>query len=128
MEYWFCLGLVSVYFICCLVYLLWQRKTGLQYSDKGNLITVAAVGAAALICAVVLSVDVPSAVSGGEKIYTNELPRRLTWSPHISFVITDNEDLKRLKGGNWNKYDKYGNYCIRYTKYIKVVLDIEKLD
>ena len=73
-------------------------------------------------------VDIPSALSGGEKVYTSELPTLQKYGHYMSFNITDNEELKFLHGCNWNKYEKYGNYCISYTKHTKYVLDIKKLD
>ena len=75
-----------------------------------------------------LSIDIPSALSGGEEIYVNELPTRIAFSINIVYVDTDDEILKQLKGCDWNKYEKYGNYRIRYTKFNKIVLDIERLD
>lgn len=35
---------------------------------------------------------------------------------------------EQIKLGNWGHYEKYGNYCIRYTEPIKFVLEIKPLD
>lgn len=72
--------------------------------------------------------DIPSALNGGEIIYTNELPVQICLS-HSLNTASDNPDLENLKCFiNLNKYDRYGNYRIRYTKLNRLVLEIEKLD
>lgn len=73
-------------------------------------------------------IDLPSAIMGGKEIYVDELPTVERWTSNISFIRTDNEELKHLKLGNWEHYEKYGNYCIRYTEPIKFVLEIKPLD
>lgn len=128
MVYWVSLSLALVCLTCSIAYIVWEGKIGYQCADKGDLITVIIVAVISLFVTINLSIDLPSALSGGEKIYVGELPERQYFGQYISYVITDNEDLRHLKGGAWDKYDKYGNYCIRYTKFIKIVLDIEKLD
>lgn len=73
------------------------------------------------------AVDIPSALSGGEMMCVDELPRRIG-SGRIKQFITDNPELKELTGYDPNNYEQYGHYHIRYTKIHKFVLDIEKID
>lgn len=75
-----------------------------------------------------LAIDLPSALSGGREIYVNELPTRCVISKSLSYIKTDNKELKHLKLGNWEKYEKYGNYRITYTIPIKFVLNIELIE
>lgn len=75
-----------------------------------------------------LAIDLPSAICGGQEIYVDELPTVEHWGTHISFIKTDNKELKHLKLADWEMYEKCGNYRIKYTKPIKFVLKIEKLN
>lgn len=76
---------------------------------------------------ILFCMDIPSALSGGEEIYVNELPTTVNYLT-IRKHYTDNKELRHLKGRDWNKYEKYGYYRIRYTKLTRFVLSVEKLD
>ncbi|MCI8520570.1 MAG: hypothetical protein HFE51_02135 [Clostridia bacterium] len=72
--------------------------------------------------------DIPSARSGGEVIYVDELPDVIQTSHYSHIYSKKYPELNGLKNFNPYKYEKYGHYRIRYTKLTKHFLDIEKLD
>lgn len=127
MIYWFTLSFFSLCLIGCILYML-KRKIKDKDLDKETLALNISLTCIPLFITALLILDIPSALSGGEKVYTSELPTLQKYGHYMSFNITDNEELKLLHGCNWNKYEKYGNYCISYTKHTKYVLDIKKLD
>lgn len=131
MYYWISLIFLFTVFIAILLYnilfkLIQKKKNGNTKRDIfSNFIIPLCV---ILIFLIPLSIDIPSALSGGQEIYVNELPTYIGWSTYFSYVKTDNKLLKHMQGCNWDRYEKYGNYRIRYTKFTKFVLEIEKLD
>lgn len=127
MNYWGTLIFFFVVLAVALLYILKKRITDKEMK-KDEFVIVTAIACLAFLFIVPLSLDIPSAVNGGQEVYTNELPTRYNFGLCCSFVETDNKELKQLRLGNWNKYEKYGDYRVRYTKFTKIVLDIEKLE
>lgn len=74
-----------------------------------------------------LTIALPSAICGGQEIYVTELPTVKGFG-RFTYIETDNEELKHLNLVAWDMYEKYGNYRITYTKPIKFMLDIEKIE
>lgn len=124
MGYWVSLILSFSAVVFVGIY-IWKKKNNIK---KGDLAAVIVFGYVALAGFVILSIDLPSAVSGGREIYINELPKVVRRGRYLSFTKTDNEELKHLKLGNWEHYEKYGHYRVRYTEPIKFVLDIEPIE
>ncbi|NDO20294.1 hypothetical protein FMM68_11620 [Lachnospiraceae bacterium MD329] len=107
--------------------MIWKKRIkddDMENDVFGVIIFVACVS---FICLIPFSIDIPCALRGGQEMYVNELPS-YTGFGKFQRTITDNEELKRLKGCNWAFSEKYGDYRICYTKVTKIVLDIEKLD
>lgn len=74
--------------------------------------------------------DIPSAMKGGVTVYTEELPS-ITYAFHSWYTVSDNPELTRLQGFNskkYREYEKYGNYRIRYTKFNRFILELERID
>lgn len=96
--------------------------------DKLGFAVSAVLTAVFLFYTVMCCMDIPSALNGGEAVYTNELPDRVYYM-HSLRTVSDNPELVNLKCFNPPaEYEKYGNYRIQYTKLNKFVLEIEKLD
>ena len=130
MLYWISfiiLFVSSLAVLLCLLHML-KNKRKHDYMEKETFVVFIVIFCVILFFLIYMSTDIPSALSGGQDLYVNELPTRIVFGPHVSYVDTDNEELKHLSGCDWNAYEKYGNYHIRYTKHTKFVLDIEKLD
>lgn len=98
-----------------------------ENEDKLTLVTMIVPMLLISTAFVAYCIDIPSALKGGETVYTNELPET-TYAMHSWHTISDNPELKHLQGCRFDKYEKYGNYRIRYTKLNRLVLEIEKLD
>ena len=127
MFYWITLIILLVLLLAIILY-IWRKKIVKKEMENDIFGSLIVVGCMLSLAALLLSIDIPSALKGGQEVYVNELPT-YHYAGHLySHIETDNEELKNLKFGNWNKYEKYGHYRIRYTKFIKFVLDIEKLD
>jgi len=121
MSYWITLVILCV-FACGLIYFMWRER-----AKKEVCYAITALLCIPFLFIVIMGLDIPNALKGGEEIYVNELPERIG-TGRISYTITDDDTLRHLQGCNWNKYEKYGNYRIRYTKLTKFVLDVEKLE
>ena len=100
------------------------KKESIEKITLGISISLACV---LLSLIILFCMDIPSALSGGEEIYVNELPITVNYFA-IRKNFTDNKELRHLKRRDWNKYEKYGHYRIRYTKLTQFVLSVEKLD
>ena len=109
------------YFIC---YVNWQSVLDMENDVFGMLVFVACLS---FIFLIPCTIDIPCALRGGQEMYVNELPSYIGFGT-LRHTVTDNKELKRLMGCNWDAYDKHGNYRICYTSVTKIVLDIEKLD
>ncbi|MCI8979866.1 MAG: hypothetical protein HFE52_04275 [Clostridia bacterium] len=127
MGYWIILIILFIILIGILFF-GWKKIIVDKNTDKEVLGGLVFFICMLLVFLIPLSIDIRSALKGGQEIYVNELPTRRTWGAFSSYIDTDNEVLKDLIGCNWNVYEKYGNYHIRYTKFTKFVLDVEKLD
>ncbi len=128
MVYWILLIISLAVLTAIGIYIWVKEKVYYENIEKGDFAALIIIGGIALAGFVTLSIDLPSAIMGGKEIYVDELPTVERWTSNISFIRTDNEELKHLKLGNWEHYEKYGNYCIRYTEPIKFVLEIKPLD
>lgn len=128
MEYWIFLSIALLVFVSSVIYIVWKEKIKYEYMERTDFVITIVIAFISLLCTIVLSIDLPSVLSGGQEIYVNELPTSYRVTNYFSYTVTDNEELRHLKGVNWNKYEKNGNYRIRYTKFTKLVLDVEKLD
>lgn len=127
MTYW---GLLII-FLAVLIAIgifIWKKRIKDDDMENKDFITLIVIAAIVFVLTVILSIDIPNALSGGKEIYVNELPTSYMLGQYISYVVTDNEELRHLKGVNWNKYEKNGNYRIRYTKFTKFVLGVEKVE
>lgn len=127
MDYWFFLIALSVTLIAIGLF-IWKKRIKDDDMTNEDLTACILIGCLVLAFLIPFVIDLPSAINGGQEIYVNELPVCYSFGTHISYIETDNEELKHLKLGNWNKYEKYGNYCIRYTEPIKFVLEITPID
>lgn len=127
MCYWIYLIIALICLVSSIIYMMY-RKLIKNHMNKADFITLIIIMIISGFFTIILSIDIPNALNGGERMYVSELPERRNLGAYISYVITDNEELKLLKNGDWNKYEKYGDYCIRYTKFTKIVLNIEKLN
>ena len=131
MQYWiFTIGLLVIIIAIIITILILLLKKGIKDNDENldNFKTFVILGCISIVCFLPFAIDLPSALCGDEEIYVNELPTRHNCGGYLSTVKTDNKQLKHLKLGEWEKYEKYGNYRIRYTKPIKFVLDIEPIE
>lgn len=127
MEYWILLS----FFLAILIVIgvtIWKKRIKDDDMENKDFIALIVIAGIVFVLTVILSIDIPNALSGGQEIYVNELPTSYKVTNYISYAVTDNEELRHLKGVDWNKYEKNGNYRIRYTKFTKFVLDIEELD
>lgn len=127
MTYWIILIGLFVFFVACLI-VIWKKRIKDDDMENNDFIALVIVVAAVLVFTVILSIDIPSALSGGKEIYVNELPTTYRYGQLSVYVETDNEELRHLQGVDWNRYEKNGNYRIRYTKFTKFVLSVEKID
>lgn len=127
MRYWLLLILLFVVIIAIGVY-IWKKTIRDNNIENSDLALMIILGCMTLAGFIILSIDIPSAICGGQEMYVDELPTVEHWGTHISFIKTDNEELKHLKLADWERYEKYGHYRIRYTKLNKCVLEIEKID
>lgn len=126
MIYWiFLIGSFIVLVIS--LFFIWKKRIKDDNMENETLGVTIAVACVSLICLITFSLDIPCALRGGQEMYVTELPS-YTGFGTFQRTITDNEELRHLNGCNWDAYEKYGHYHIRYTKITKVVLDIEKLD
>lgn len=127
MRYWLLLILLFVVIIAIGIY-IWKKTIRDNNIENSDLALMIILGCMTLAGFIILSIDIPSAINGGQEMYVDELPTVEHWGTHISFIKTDNEELKHLKLADWERYEKYGHYRIRYTKLNKCVLEIEKID
>lgn len=81
----------------------------------------------ALIAAVYFGIDIPSALSGGQKIYVDKFPDVASTS-YCQFVYADGQQFISFNGYDPDKYEQDTAYCITYTKYTKSILNIEKVE
>lgn len=127
MEYWILLS----FFLAILIVIgvtIWKKKIKDDDMENKDFIALIVIAGIVFVLTVILSIDIPNALSGGQEIYVNELPTSYRVTNYFSYAVTDNEELRGLRGVDWNKYEKNENYRIRYTKFTKFVLDIEELD
>lgn len=127
MIYWIILIGLFVFFVACLI-VIWKKRIKDDNMENNDFIVFIMLAAVALVFTVILSIDIPSALSGGKEIYVNELPTTYRYGQLFVYVDTDTEELRHLMGVDWNRYEKNGNYRIRYTKFTKFVLSVEKID
>lgn len=127
MSYWICLIILFIMFVF-IVFIIWKEKQQKSELESNTVAILILITFIILSLTILLSIDMPSALNGGEVIYVSELPTTVNYGLVIQKNFTDNEELQYLRGCNWNRYEKYGNYRIRYTKLTKIVLDVEKLD
>lgn len=131
MWYWSALSIILILLIG-LSFCIWKIK--FKDDEKDNEMERGECAAKLIITVIlfiplaILCIDIPSALRGGETVYTTELPTCYRYSKFHTEVITDNEELRHLRGPNWNRYEKYGKYRISYTHFTKIVLKVEKLD
>ena len=125
MLYWIFLIILFVTLIGSLFW-IWRKR--IKDDDMENDVFGMLVFAACLsfIFLIPCTIDIPCALRGGQEMYVNELPSYIGFGT-LRRTVTDNKELKRLTGCNWDAYDKHGNYRICYTSVTKIVLDIEKL-
>lgn len=127
MQYWILtIGLFASIMVIGIILLKKGIKDKNIKSEDFKIFIV--LGCIAIVCFIPFAIDLPSALNGGQEIYVNKLPTCHNCGGYLSFLKTDNEQLKHLKLGEWKKYEKYRNYHIRYTKPIKFVLDIEPIE
>lgn len=127
MIYW--ILTISLFIAIAVVGLiLWKKYVKHKNISSDDFKDLIIIGCFLSVLFVPLAIDLPSALCGGREIYVNELPTRCVISKSLSYVKTDNKELKHLKLGNWERYEKYGNYRITYTIPIKFVLNIELIE
>lgn len=127
MEYWILLS----FFLAILIVIgvtIWKKRIKDDDMENKDFIALIVIAGIVFVLTVILSIDIPNALSGGQEIYVSELPTSYRVTQYFSYAVTDNEELRGLRGVDWNKYEKNGNYRIRYTKFTKFVLNIEELD
>lgn len=127
MLYWIPLIILFALLLIFLLY-IWKKRIKDKEMNDQDLGMIVFVCCAVFAFLVWMGIDIPSALSGGEEIYATELPETVQLGKIVTYSITDNDELRDLKGVDWNRYEKYGNYHIRYTKFNKFVLKVEKLD
>lgn len=127
MTYWILL-IVFIAVLIAIGLFIWKKRIKDDDMENSDFITLIVIASVVFVLTVILSIDIPNALSGGKEIYVNELPTSYRITQYFSQTVTDNEELRHLKGVDWNKYEKNGNYRIRYTKFTKFVLSIEKVD
>lgn len=127
MLYWITLIILLALLLMIAIYIWIMRKVKKEM-DNESFCILTVTDCIVLLIVLWMSLDIMSALQGGQELYVNELPTYHYAGRFFSYVETDNEELKHLNGCDWNKYEKYGNYRIRYTRFTKFVLDIEKLD
>lgn len=127
MQYW--ISTICLFVIIAVIGLvLWKKGIKDDDMEPDTFKTLIVLGCILLLVFIPFAADLPSALSGGQEIYVNELPTRYIIGTHISYVKTDNKQLKHFKLGEWEKYEKYGNYRIKYTKHFKFVLAIDSVE
>lgn len=127
MEYWILLIIFLAVLIAIGIF-IWVKRIKNDDMENKDFITLIAIAGIVFVLTVILSIDIPNALSGGQEIYVNELPTSYRVTNYFSYAVTDNEELRGLRGVDWNKYEKHGNYRIRYTKFTKFVLSVEMID
>lgn len=127
MTYWILLIMFFAVLIAIGLF-IWKKRIKDDDMENRDFITLIVIASVVFVLTVILSIDIPNALSGGKEIYVNELPTSYRITQYFSQIVTDNQELRHLKGVDWNKYEKNGNYRIRYTKFTKFVLSIEKVD
>lgn len=127
MIYWISLVFLFIVFVF-FVFIIWKEKPKSDESESNIFFVLKLIAYTILLIFILLCIDIPSALNGGEEMYVNELPRTIYSGTVIQQTYSDNKELNRLRGCNWNAYEQYGSYRIRYTKLTKYVLDVEKLD
>lgn len=127
MTYWILL-IVFIAVLIAIGLFIWKKRIKDDDMENRDFITLIVIASVVFVLTVILSIDIPNALSGGKEIYVNELPTSYRITQYFSQIVTDNQDLRHLKGVAWNKYEKNGNYRIRYTKFTKFVLSIEKVN
>lgn len=129
MQYWILtIGLFIIIIVIGIIIVILKKRMKDDKATSDDFKTLIVLGCVVIICFIPFAIDLPSALCGGDEIYVNELPTRYIYGSCLSIVETDNEQLKHLKLGEWEKYEKYGNYRIRYTKPIKFMIDIEPIE
>ena len=129
MWYWFALSLMFALLIGFgLFTFIRVKKHKDEEPERNELTACIIIDVIILIPFIMLCIDIPSALSGGETLYVTELPMCYSYGHFCNYVVTDNEELRHLKGPNWNRYEKYGDYRISYTRFTKFVLSVDELD
>ncbi len=124
MGYWiFLLFLFAL--LALMIFLIYMTKK----KDNDRNIIYAGIITCGVICIMLtlLCIDIPCALSGGEKIYVNEVPKVINIG-HFQFIYIDGKRFASYIGFDPDDYEPNTRYCISYTKFTKSFLGIEKVE
>lgn len=124
MGYWFLIIFIFIVLgttIFCACYSKVKEK---NTEDFG--ISVFAV-CLSLVFTICFGIDIPDALSGGQKIYVDKFPNVVSMQ-YCQLVSADGQQFISFSGYNPDKYEQNAEYCITYTKFTKSVLDIKKIE
>ena len=103
----------------------------LQYTIRKRLYKVifgvsAVFSIISLIFILYLSIDIPNALSGREEMYVSEFSV-VAQGDYSQIVAADNLLLFSFNKYDSGKHEQDAKYCIKYTKHIGVVMEIERV-
>ena len=90
MLYWISfiiLFVSSLAVLLCLLHML-KNKRKHDYMEKETFVVFIIIFCVILFFLIYMSTDIPSALSGGQDLYVNELPTRIVLGPHVSYVLS----------------------------------------
>lgn len=122
MGYWCFIVLTFLIFAAAIIFFCY-RKIKKQETNVDIIICACVFGLTFFI----FGIDIPSALSGGEKVYVEKFPH----IEKLQFTVmlnVDGELLFSFRDYDPEKYEQDAEYCITYTKFTKSVLNIEKLE
>lgn len=124
MQFWL---LLIVYLAIITILIILAINSSKNADSKGIVISAVIGCIITFVLSVPLIIDVPSAIRGGETLYLDSFPKIYEiGNHHICAAVTDDITLYSLGKYNSDKYEQDAQYCIKYTKFFKIILDIEK--
>lgn len=81
----------------------------------------------ALSLTVYFGIDIPYALNGGQEIYVDKFPAVASMEC-FQLINTGEQQFISFKSYNPDKYEQDAEYCITYTKFTKIILNIEKVE
>lgn len=121
MGYWIMLIIIFIFAAAAGIgaYLARKENDGAEFKTGVVLSCVFAV------VFIYFCLDIPDAVSGGQKIYVNGFPKIVN-AQCRQIIYADGRRFVSFNSYRPEKYEQEAVYCVSYTRFTKSVLNIEE--